>query len=188
MSIHQHHAPRFVGSRPSIVSGSDSGSTSAQSLSKLAMPIPVTQSSFACGWASPLPFSVRMKVANWLHAWEYRHTMVCSQVDILPTIAGITGIPYTNTAMGRDLLHLQDTNSNTAFFIDHDVRNIGVVHGSYMMQRNLANNAEQLVPIYSNDPIPADSVVSLSADMRKRISAFYETARYMLFNNGNKHK
>ena len=117
-----------------------------------------------------------------------RHTMVCSQVDILPTIAGITGIPYTNTAMGRDLLHLQDTNSNTAFFIDHDVRNIGVVHGSYMMQRNLANNAEQLVPIYSNDPIPADSVVSLSADMRKRISAFYETARYMLFNNGNKHK
>jgi phosphoglycerol transferase MdoB-like AlkP superfamily enzyme len=115
-----------------------------------------------------------------------RHDMVCSQVDILPTVAGITGIPYTNSAMGRDLLHLPDTTSGVAFYIDHDVRNIGVVHGAYMMQRNLATNAETVVPVTNDRPLPADSVAILSAYLHPMVTGFYQTAQYMLFHNKNK--
>lgn len=112
-----------------------------------------------------------------------KHTMISSQVDILPTIAGIAGIPYTNTTLGRDLLHLTDTNSNIAFIIDHDVRNITVVHGKYLFQRHLLNNEEMLVSILDNEPVSKDSATAISNSMRDLTLGFYETSRFMLFNN-----
>lgn len=115
-----------------------------------------------------------------------KHSIICSQVDILPTVAGIAGISYTNNAMGRDLLHLADTTSDVAFYIDHDERNIGVVHGSYMMQCNLATNAETIMPISNDHPLSTDSVAILSAYLHPMVTGFYETAKYMLFHNKNK--
>ncbi|MCD6013498.1 MAG: synthase family protein [Flavipsychrobacter sp.] len=110
-----------------------------------------------------------------------RHSMLCSQVDVLPTIAGITGITYTNTAMGRDLLHLKDTTSNTVFIIDHDVRTIVALHDKYLFQRSFLNNDEAIASITGNEPVPLKSEVANK--MRERTIGFYETARYMLFHN-----
>ena len=112
-----------------------------------------------------------------------KHSMLCSQIDVLPTIAGIMGIPYTNTALGRDLLHLKDTTSNTVFLIDHDVRNIAAVHGKYLFQHSLLNKEEILVSITDNNPIPKDSIGAITNTMRELTLGFYETSRYMLFNN-----
>jgi len=112
-----------------------------------------------------------------------KHTMISSQVDILPTIAGIAGIHYTNTTMGRDLLHLKDTTTNVAFLIDHDVRNIAVVSGDYLFQRQLNNNNEALVSITNNLPIPKETETAVTDQMRQLTFAFYETSRYLLFNN-----
>jgi phosphoglycerol transferase MdoB-like AlkP superfamily enzyme len=112
-----------------------------------------------------------------------RHTMICSQVDVLPTIAGIAGISYTNATMGRDLLHLNDTTSNTAFLIDHDIRNIAVVHGAYMFQHQLMNNQEALVSINDNEPIQKGKYNSISDEMRTLTIGFFEISKYMLFNN-----
>lgn len=110
-----------------------------------------------------------------------RHTMLCSQVDVLPTVAGLTGIPYTNAAMGRDLLHLSDTTSNTVFIIDHDVRTIVALHDQYLYQRSFINNAETLAPLTNNEPLTGDA--GKTAQMRELTNGFYETARYMLFHN-----
>ncbi len=112
-----------------------------------------------------------------------RHTMICSQVDVMPTIAGITHKPYHNTTLGRDLLHLADTTQNTAFVIDHGVHQIGVVQGDYYYSRKLASNKEKLMSIHNNDPVRAGIADSLRQHMRQLTDAFYETARYMLPNN-----
>ena len=112
-----------------------------------------------------------------------KHTMISSQVDVLATIAGIAGIPYNNTTMGRDLLHLKDTTSNTAFIIDHDVRNIAVVHDGYVFQRSFINNEEMLVSTTGNEPVSKENAAALTDHLRELTLGFYETSRYMLFNN-----
>jgi len=113
-----------------------------------------------------------------------RHTMNCSQVDVMPTIAGFAKIPYRNATLGRDLLHLTDTNTNVSFVIDHDTRRIGVVRGDYYFTRHLVSDEEALVSIRNNNPVPKnDSTEQLKASMRNTTNAFYETARYLLYNN-----
>jgi len=116
-----------------------------------------------------------------------RHTMNCSQVDVLPTIAGITKKAYHNTTIGRDLLHLPDTTGNVSFVIDHDVRQIGVVQGDYYFTRQLATSKEVFMSIRNNDPIPANHATdSIHARLKRLTEDYYETARYMLFNNKKK--
>jgi phosphoglycerol transferase MdoB-like AlkP superfamily enzyme len=112
-----------------------------------------------------------------------RHSMVCSQVDVLPTIAGVAGISYSNATLGRDLLHLGDTTSNVAFIIDHDVRNIAVVKGDYLFQHQLTDNREMLVPLSGNEPVTDNMKNQVSGSMRDLTLAFYEISKYMLFNN-----
>ncbi|MEP6584594.1 MAG: sulfatase-like hydrolase/transferase, partial [Ginsengibacter sp.] len=51
---------------------------------------------------------------------------VVSQIDVLPTLAGMLHQPYTNTTLGRDLLNAKNK-INAAFIIHHDEGNIGVV-------------------------------------------------------------
>ena len=115
-----------------------------------------------------------------------RHTMISSQVDVLPTIAGIAGISYINTAMGRDLLHVADTTTNVAFLIDHDARNIAVVKGDYVFQHQLSNNNEALAPINNDETVAKENVDALTKSMRELVQGFYETSKYLLFNNHKK--
>lgn len=116
-----------------------------------------------------------------------RHTMNCSQVDVLPTIAGITGKAYHNTTLGRDLLRINDSSSNAAFIIDHDEQKIGVIHGDYYYTRLLTSGKETLVSIKNNEQVGhSTSIDSLQAKLAQLTNAFYETSRYMLLNNKKK--
>lgn len=115
------------------------------------------------------------------------HTMNCSQVDILPSVAGLIGAPYRNTTLGRDLFHERDTTSNASFIMDHDAKEIGVVMNGYYFVRQLTGGKERLVSIVNNDPLPANKATdSLENRMRTYTDAFYETARYLLVNNHKK--
>ncbi len=115
------------------------------------------------------------------------HSMNCSQIDILPTIAGIIKKPYYNTALGRDLLHLSDTNSNVSFIIDHDVAEIGVVKGDYFYSRRLDAGKEMLVSIRDNKAIPPNRITdSVKISLRTLTDDFYETSRFLLINNRKK--
>ncbi len=113
-----------------------------------------------------------------------RHTMNCSQVDVMPTIAGMANMPYRDAALGRDLLHVQDTNRNVAFVIDHDASRIGTVSGDYYFSKHLVSGDETWVSIRNNEPLPkTDSMEKQKTFMRDVTNAFYETTRYMLYNN-----
>ena len=110
-------------------------------------------------------------------------TATASQIDVLPTLAGMIHQPYTNKTLGRDLLHAS-AKENAAFIIHHDEGKIGIVNDDYFYIKNLWINQEELVPVRNDAPllnrVQADSV---KRHLSQLTSAMYETAKWMLVNN-----
>jgi phosphoglycerol transferase MdoB-like AlkP superfamily enzyme len=108
---------------------------------------------------------------------------VVSQIDILPTLAGMLHMSYTNTTLGRDVLH-SPRKTDAAFIIHHDEGNIGVVTDDYYFVKNLRIQKEELMPVNNNSlsltPQQTDSVKN---HLSQLTSAMYETAKWMLVNN-----
>jgi len=114
------------------------------------------------------------------------HTEPVSQIDILPTIAGMLQQPYTNSTLGRDLL---DTSKkeNAAFIIYHAPGWIGIVGDQYFYRKNIRFNKEELVPVKNGLPLlSALQQDSAKKHMSALTTAIYETARWMLVNNRKK--
>ena len=107
----------------------------------------------------------------------HRSRRVVSQVDVVPTIAGITGVDYTNTSLGRDLT---DTigQQDFAFLFDPDYGQIGLVKDGWLYRKQLVTGKEEMVSLKDNfkKPYPDTSY-------RRFTQAFYETAGYLLLNN-----
>jgi len=110
---------------------------------------------------------------------------VVSQIDILPTIAGMVQQPYLNTTLGRDLLD-SAKKENAAFIIYHAPGWIGVVTDDYFFRKNIRIQKEELVPVRNNLPIltPVQQD-SIRKNLSQLTTALYETARWMLVNNGH---
>lgn len=108
---------------------------------------------------------------------------VVSQIDVLPTIAGLVHQRYTNTTLGRDLLHPAKRN-NGAFVIYHDEEKIGWITDSTYYIKSLRFNDEIIVPMNSNNPTWSRSQQEkMKHTSSTMASAFYETAKWMLVNN-----
>jgi phosphoglycerol transferase MdoB-like AlkP superfamily enzyme len=109
------------------------------------------------------------------------HT-ISSQVDVLPTIAGLGNIRYTNSTLGKDML--DSTTKGFAFIFDPDNSLTGVVKGDYLYRKQLVTKKEELVSIINNDPVPNDAEhAAIMHEMSVLTDALYETAKYMLLNN-----
>ncbi len=108
---------------------------------------------------------------------------VISQIDILPTLAGMLHLSYTNTTLGRDVLHSKNK-TDAAFIIHHDEGNIGVVTNDYYFVKNLRIKKEELMPMHSNVlQLSALQYDSVKNHLSELTSAMYETAKWMLVNN-----
>ena len=111
---------------------------------------------------------------------------VVSQIDILPTLAGMIHEPYVNTTLGRDLLNIKKK-KDAAFIIHHDEGNIGVITNDYYFIKNIRINKEELVPVRSNQlNLSPSQVDSVKRSLSLLTSAIYETAKWMLVNNKKK--
>ena len=109
-----------------------------------------------------------------------------SQIDILPTIAGMMQQSYLNTTLGRDLLN-PAKKENAAFIIYHAPGWIGVVNDDYFFRKNIRFKKEELVPVRDNLPeLNRQQQDSVKKHLSQLTSAMYETARWMLINNKNK--
>lgn len=109
-----------------------------------------------------------------------------SQIDILPTIAGMMQQSYLNTTLGRDLLN-PAKKENAAFIIYHAPGWIGVVNDDYFFRKNIRFAKEELVPVRDNLPaLNRQQQDSVKKHLSQLTSAIYETARWMLINNKNK--
>ncbi|MHA4809886.1 LTA synthase family protein [Flavitalea flava] len=119
---------------------------------------------------------------------DSRITHPCSQVDVLPTLAGLCNIPYRNTALGRDLLDTASYNGKALSFIyDPDQGVIGVVKDDYYYRKQLKTGKEEMVSIINNDPVPATILNGpQKMKMQQLTDGIYETAKFMVLKNKKK--
>lgn len=110
---------------------------------------------------------------------------IVSQIDVLPTIAGISGQTYTNTTLGRDLLH-NTTNNHYAFIIAHDEGRIGMITDEFVFTKNLNFYQERVDFLRDDARYTPQQIDSIKRKMTEFTSAFYETARWMLVHNKKK--
>lgn len=112
-----------------------------------------------------------------------RHSFAMSQIDLLPTLAGMLHQTYSNAGIGRDVLNRQDI-LHAAFIIHHDEANIGIVTDDYYYIKNLNISKEDLVPVKENLPplSPAQSD-SIKRKLSVLATTIYETGKWMLVNN-----
>lgn len=116
------------------------------------------------------------------------YNMVASELDVMPTLAGIVGIPYLNTSLGRDLLEYPpDEGERYAFTITGQARTprIGLVSDDFYFHM-LADGKKKSLHDYHSDS-PRDDVSSMHPEVARRMQemtrAFYETARYIRYFN-----
>lgn len=111
-----------------------------------------------------------------------RRPEVVSQIDVLPTIAGMLHQSYVNTTLGRDLLD-PDKKYNYAF-VTNTADMIGMVSDDFYFSRNINSGEELLSPMRPRALLfskqQQDSAKSKLSDFT---TAFYETAKYLLVNN-----
>lgn len=107
---------------------------------------------------------------------------VVSQIDVLPTIAGMLHQSYTNTTLGRDLLN-PSKKTNAAFIIHHDEGNISLMTDSFYYTKNLNLNTEKIYPINSKLFLSKQKIDSAKNKMSQLTNAIYQTSQWLLMNN-----
>jgi phosphoglycerol transferase MdoB-like AlkP superfamily enzyme len=119
-----------------------------------------------------------------------RRTEVVSMIDVLPTVAGFIHQPYSNTTLGRDLMH--PAKKNHFAFITNSQGRIGLVTDEYYftMNINLSDNQVAFNPNMQLHSIRSRSLPynrlqqdSIKRKMNEVTTAMYETAKWMLMNN-----
>lgn len=109
---------------------------------------------------------------------------VCSQLDIMPSVSGITKQSYVNNAFGRNLFDSSDTRQRFAFIADPDLQTIGLVSNQYYYVHNLKTLKQEFVSVINNEAVPInDSTDSFRNYMQQITWAWYETAKYLLVHN-----
>jgi phosphoglycerol transferase MdoB-like AlkP superfamily enzyme len=107
---------------------------------------------------------------------------ICSQVDVLPTIAGLANIAYNNTTLGRDLL--DSATHPFAFVFDPDYNMIGVAKSPYLFRGQINTNKQELVSLVDNTKPAQDSATAATKrELHLLSEAIYETAKYLMLNN-----
>lgn len=107
---------------------------------------------------------------------------VVSQVDVLPSLASLTGLTYLNTTLGRNVLTKHNDN-HYAFVITHDVGRIGLLTDSFYFTKNLNFQKEELHYLHQGINLTIKQQDSVKNKLSTVTTALYETAKWMLVNN-----
>jgi len=104
-----------------------------------------------------------------------------SQVDVMPSIASICNIPYTNTTMGKNVFSTVQQNKNTIFLYDNFNQQIGVLNNEYYYGYQLKNPKKPIFEsVLNNLAVKNDSIQKQMDILTKTM---YETSKYMLIHN-----
>ena len=108
-----------------------------------------------------------------------------SQVDVLPTAAGLARIPYKNTTMGRDLMspHMRENpDHNGVFIYDPSNITIGLMQDSlYYFYDVDRQQKPKVFNMFNNRPVHVTD--SIKNQYESMINALYQTDKYMILNN-----
>ena len=112
-----------------------------------------------------------------------RYHKVGSQIDILPTIAGLFNLSYVNKGMGRDLLDPRFDQQRSAFTIYPDEGGeIGILDQDWYYIMQVSKKSGGLFEMQSNTPSVdrAKSHPEIAEKMRKQLRDYYTVSDYML--------
>jgi phosphoglycerol transferase MdoB-like AlkP superfamily enzyme len=111
-----------------------------------------------------------------------KHHEVVSQIDVLPTIAGMLQQPYVNTTLGRNLL--DPAKKYNFAFVTNAAGKIGMVTDDFYYISNLNFPDEHMVPVrYSGTGYSKPERDSIQHSLSQFTSAYFETAKYLLMHN-----
>lgn len=110
-----------------------------------------------------------------------RVNRIASQIDVLPTIAGICRVPYVNTTLGRDLMDSTFFSRQLAFIVDPDNAMTGIVNDSVYYRHPIRTLKGEVVSIVNNDPVAVDTTL-----LRQLTEGLFEASKYLLLNNKKK--
>lgn len=111
---------------------------------------------------------------------------VASEVDVLPTIAGIASIPYVNSTFGRDLLDNQFDDRRYAFTILHTLGpEIGLIGSQFYFLTDIPGTNKRLHKIYAEIPRinVIDKFPEVARQMENLCRGLYQTAKYLRMHN-----
>lgn len=111
---------------------------------------------------------------------------VASELDLLPSIAGLTGTEYTNTTLGRNLFDPRFDNDRFAFTVLHGKNSkLGLLGTNFYLSMLEDGSNTALFDIYAQDS--RQNVIAKhpeqAAKMLELLHGIFETTKYMLHHN-----
>ena len=113
-------------------------------------------------------------------------TKIASEMDVMPTLAGLAGIPYKTRALGRDLFNPKFDSYRAAFSYNwYAPFNISLVDKDFYFEYIPYNQQGKLVKHSENagDINVKDKYPDKYKEMEALTRGLYESARYLLHNN-----
>ncbi len=102
-----------------------------------------------------------------------------SQIDVLPTVAGLCKIPYLNSTLGRDLLDSSFFQKDLAFLFDPDSRMIGLVKDSFYYRKSFTSARSESVSLDKS----LQGGNPDTKEMDQLTDAIFEASKFLLLNN-----
>ncbi len=109
------------------------------------------------------------------------YSIPVSQLDVLPSIASLCNIPYTNTTMGKNVFITVQQKDNAIFLYDDFNQQIGVLNNEYYYGYQLKNPSKPIFESALNNEVVKNDSAQKQMDILTK--TIYETAKYMLKNN-----
>lgn len=110
---------------------------------------------------------------------------ICSQVDVMASIAGLAKVNYRNNTFGRNLFDSSTKQKEElAFIFDESAKSIGLVADQYYFFKNLRSGQKKILSLTTSTAVAANKQTDSILVFLDRLSdAYYETAKYLLLNN-----
>ena len=118
-----------------------------------------------------------------------RLPFLCSQMDILPTIAGLSKMPYTNTTLGTDILDptmlAKDSGQHKRICIFDDGKQLaGTAFQHVFYEQSVKGNSGTMYNLKGNDAVPKND--SLTRSLQSFTEGWLEWAKYLAYHNGKR--
>lgn len=112
---------------------------------------------------------------------------VASEMDVMTSLASITGHSHINTTLGRDLFNPRFDRDRHAFIMYHAAQatTLGVVSDEFYFRMNLDGGGHLLQRVHAKDSRPnlVEQHPEIARRMQTLAKGLYESTRYIVNNN-----
>jgi phosphoglycerol transferase MdoB-like AlkP superfamily enzyme len=115
-------------------------------------------------------------------------TKIASEMDVMPTLAGLMGVPYKTRSFGRDLFNTKFDSYRAAFSYNwYAPFNLTLIDQDYYFEYIPYNNQGKLVKhtINGKDENVKDKFPEKYQEMEQLSKGLYESAKYLLYHNSH---